>query len=153
MSLLTFDRPAGLPLYRLGKPRNHEKLKSSIAPFLCSNFAVNSPGVEIFLADVRRMFDESFGTFGQGIVYKFVFAGDDAQLVEQLLSLGIHPDLTDSRGWRPLHYCAAYGRPGIAETILTCRPDLAARNGVGDTPIEAASTVSADKQYNVSSIF
>ena len=56
----------------------------------------------------------------------FFWAATDSSALQVLLSMGHDPNLTDSRGWTPLFYAAAYGNPDCFLRLLEAgaRPDL-----------------------------
>jgi hypothetical protein len=77
----------------------------------------------------------------QGIVYTLVSqnAPENGQLLKRLLELGLDPDQQQETGWTAAHVCSWTAKPTYARILVECRPDLRARNDLGDTPEEAAS--------------
>ena len=61
-------------------------------------------------------------------------------VLKLVLAAGANPDLSDrrSKGWRPSHVFARDAKLEEAKVLFLCRPDLEARNELGDTPLEAA---------------
>ena len=126
-------------LWRLGWEENWKELEDLLEPLDNGEFWVTSPEEDAFVDDVREEFDRSKNPGGSGIVHCMVsnFGGDDAGLLQRLLSLGVHPDLPDCMKWRPSHICGSWARPDFAEAIAACRPDVGAKNSYSHTPLEA----------------
>jgi ankyrin repeat protein len=60
---------------------------------------------------------------------------DNADVMCELLSLGVDPNLADSDGNTALHMAAIYGRFQCARVLIDCRADPRAVNRAGQTPL------------------
>jgi ankyrin repeat protein len=136
-----FKAPVGVKLWDLGKEKNWGALEASLEVLTAQDAVIRSPVDDDKLAEIRRDFDGSKGPTAYGILHQLSHWGDNADLLKKILSIGVNPDLEGEDLWRPSHLCGAYGRVELMKVLLLCRPDMAAKNGNGQTPLQAAAVV------------
>ena len=68
--------------------------------------------------------------------------GNDATAVSALLSAGLDPTFTDKRGWSPIHYAVASGKPNnarleVVEMLIAggADPNARSHHGSGTVPL------------------
>jgi hypothetical protein len=130
-------------LWELGWEENWKELKRILGPVTGDNFAVTELKHRLLIDDIRRRFDSSKDMDGYTILSKILLtnASDYIKMTEVaalVLTAGVHPDLPNTKGWRPAHLVGHGARVELVSTIFACRPDMAARNINKDTPSMAA---------------
>jgi hypothetical protein len=78
-----------------------------------------------------------------------------AFVTKLILSLGVHPDLPNSNGWRPSHVVGQRAVVELVEIIFSCRPDMTALVNLSQhTPYDASTStyVSIRRSIRVASI-
>ena len=136
ISILPFNQH---DLFRAGNSDEWPRLRKIVRLLANDSFAVTNPETQLMLDKTRKLFDESVDDHGQNcFLHLLDSSSDKPRRLELLLSLGVDPDRPDDCGFRPSHLCASQGLVKSAHVVFMCRPDMAARDGNGHTPLEAA---------------
>jgi hypothetical protein len=126
-------------LYEAGYNENWPRLRSVLEPIVNPLFAVTDLKTQYLVDTVRRLFDASVDSIGEGAIWKIALAQERGNgTLEMLLSVGVDPDLPKNDAFRLSHVCGQEGWRETAGAVFLCRPDMAALTKGNCTPLAAA---------------
>ena len=134
-------------LWTLKDANKWDTLSRILHPVTNDDFCVKDVVSRLLVGDGRKKFDQSVGDSQRGLVYWILFDSSEKlswsdvkriEILKQVLSAGLNPDLPEANGWRPSHYCGSQALVHLTPMIFFCRPDMQAKNVNGHTPLQAA---------------
>lgn len=128
----------GLEIWQLGRRRNWAELDefmkaSGLEPPSIMNSDMETRLVEFRLsADASKNPADGAGVILELLVFRFSNV-ERLKLLKRLLSLGLDPNVADSRGLTPVN-ASLEGPPKLVKALMVCRPNLSTETTRDHTP-------------------
>jgi hypothetical protein len=138
-------------LWQLGLEQHWEELQRILAPITRDDFAVTRLENRLLIDDIRQRFDYSKDGDGNTILNTILMtnAADKnrmSDVVELVLSVGVHPDVPNNNRRRPAHIVGQEALVELVPMIYACRLDMGALNSNNLTPLTAAQATYVSKR-------